>query len=98
MSVTLDVLSPVAPDENIAQVAAPETLAQLDGKRIGILNNIKPGAHMLQPYIEKHLKERIPEVQFRAWMVPFSTPQSDKDRLLAEISDFSDGVIALVGD
>lgn len=98
MTLTLSVLIPVAADEDIPQVAATATLANISSARIAILNNIKPGADMLQPYLEKELQKRAPGVQLRSWRVPFSTPQPEKDLLLAEIAEFADGVIAGVGD
>ena len=98
MTQTLGVLSPVAPDEDIPQIAATATLRKFQGARIAILNNIKPGADMLQPYLEKELRKRIPDVEIKSWRVPFSTPQPEKDLMLAEIAEFADGVIAGVGD
>lgn len=98
MSVMLEVLNPIVSDEDIPQVAATTTLRKLDAARIGILNNTKPGADMLQPFVEGELKKLIPNLQIKAWIVPFPTPQSAKDPILKEISEFSDAVVAMVGD
>ena len=98
MSVTLEVFNPVASDEDIVQIAATATLKKLNGARLGILNNTKPGAYMLQPFVEQELKKRIQDVQVKTWTIPFATPQSAKDPMLQEISRYADGVVALVGD
>lgn len=72
-------------------------LSSLAGKKIGILNNSKAGADAFQPYLEKALKEAIPDLQFRTWGIPFNVyPGKDKD--LKAMAEWSDAVIGILGD
>ena len=98
MRVSLDVLNPIVPDDAIPQIVATTTLGNMNTARISILNNTKPGADMLQPFIERELKKRFPNLQLQSWTVPFPTPQPAKDLILQQIAESSDAVIAGVGD
>ena len=96
--VTLKVFSPRAEVESVSQVSSSARLGDLTGKKIGILNNGKSGGEMLLPYIEEALKKRIRDIELRTWKVPFAHPPDIKKRALREIAEYSEGVIALMGD
>ena len=98
MRVSIEVMNPLVPDEGVQEVVATTTLGNINGARIGFLNNTKPGADMLQPFIERELKKRFPNLQLQSWTVPFPTPQPAKDLILQQIAESSDAVIAGVGD
>ena len=80
------------------EVSINPRLETLLGRNIGILDNSKGGGEILLPYLEYAIKSRIPSVELRVWRVPFALPAHIKDPRLREIAEFSDGVIALIGD
>jgi len=96
-AVTLQVLDPRA--ELMSTPAAPinARLATLEGKKIGILNNTKPGADYFQPYIMQVLKETYPKIEFKAWNVSYND-YPNKAAELKALAAWSDGVIGLLGD
>ena len=98
MTITLEVLNPVGALPPTQEQSLAPRLSDLRGAHIAILNNIKPGADMLQPYLEQELTQRNSNIEVKAWRVPFHTPQDLKDPMLAEIAQYADGAIALVGD
>jgi hypothetical protein len=95
--VTLQVLDPRA--ELMSAPAAPinARLKTLEGKKIGILNNTKPGADYFQPYVMQVLKESYPTIEFKAWNISYNDYPKKADELKA-IAAWSDGVIGLLGD
>lgn len=95
--VTLQVLDPRA--ELMSTPAAPinPRLKTLEGKKIGILNNTKPGADYFQPYIMQVLKETYPTVEFKAWNISYNEYPNKANELKA-LAAWSDGVIGLLGD
>ena len=72
-------------------------LNTLSGKKIGILNNTKPGADAFQPYMEKALKQAVPTVETKTWVIPYNA-YPDKEKDLKALAEWSDGVIGLLGD
>ncbi|MFC1984795.1 hypothetical protein ACFLT4_06160 [Chloroflexota bacterium] len=96
--VTIEVYNPRAEVESVSQEFASPRLSNLAGKKIGVLNNIKSGGQMLLPYILEALKKRIPDIEFHEWVVPHPESQAVKEPILKEIVEYSDGVIALIGD
>ena len=94
----LRVLSPRGEIENTSEASASKRLHSLEGRRIGILNNGKPGGEMLLPYLEDALKKQIQDVRLRTWLVPLADPTSVKEPLLHEIAGYADGVVVLIGD
>ncbi len=96
--VTLSVFSPRGVVESIPQVSASPRLADLTGAKIGIINNGKSGGEMLLPYLEEALRERIGGVELRTWRIPFAWSADTKESRLKEVSEYGDGVIALMGD
>ncbi len=81
-----------------AQVSSQARLADLRGKKIGILNNGKAGGEMLLPYLEAALKDRIPGVELRRWLIPFAAAADAKEPKLKEMAEYADAIIALTGD
>ena len=72
-------------------------LGTLAGKRIGVLNNTKPGADSFLPYLQKAIKEAFPTVEFKTFAISYNAyPGKEKD--LKALADWSDGVIGLLGD
>ena len=96
--VTLKVLSPRGKVTGMTEVSLSPRLGDLNGKRIGVLNNTKSGGEMLLPYIMEALKRRFPTVQSRTWRIPVGLPPDHKEPKLREIAEYSDGVITLMGD
>ena len=72
-------------------------LNTLSGKKIGILNNTKPGADAFQPYMEKALKEAVPGIETKTWVIPYNA-YPDKEKDLKALAEWGDGVIGLLGD
>ncbi len=95
--VTLQVLDPRA--ELMSAPAAPinARLKTLAGKKIGILNNTKPGADYFQPYVMQVLKDSYPTIEFKAWNISYNDYPKKADELKA-LAAWSDGVIGLLGD
>jgi len=95
--VTLNVLDPRG--ELFTPPVMPTTarLDTLAGKKIGILNNTKPGADAFQPYLEKALKEMVPTIEFKTWVIPYNA-YPDKEKDLKALAEWSNGVIGLLGD
>lgn len=95
---TLKVMNPRGEAEAIKKVALSPRLPSLQGRKIGILQNTKPGGDMLLPYVQDALKARFPGIEFRKWTVPHHMLPDEKTQALKEIVAYSDGVIALIGD
>jgi len=95
--VTLTVMNPRAAVQGPKPIPASPRLHSLEGKKIGLINNTKESATLLQPELEKALKELIPTVQLKSWSV-YYRPFENKDKSLMEAAKASDGVILLLGD
>ena len=72
-------------------------LNTLAGKKIGILNNTKPGADSFLPYMMQVLKESYPTVEFKEWKIPYNDYPNKANELKA-LAAWSDGVIGMLGD
>ncbi|MFC1961981.1 hypothetical protein ACFLWN_02925 [Chloroflexota bacterium] len=73
-------------------------LESLSGRKIGIINNTKHGGEILWPYVAEALQKQLPDAELRTWRIHFAFPPSRKEPLLREVVDYSDAVIALMGD
>jgi hypothetical protein len=96
--VELRVFNPRGEVAGDPRVPASPGLGDLGGKKIGILWNGKFMGGVLLPYLEEALKKRFRDVQFRQWLVPLAQSAEVKAPKIKEIADYSDGVIALIGD
>jgi len=95
--VTLEVLSPRVDFEKAAPLTMVPRLADLSGKKIGIINNTKAGADAFQPYLEEVLKEAVPTIELKIWSISYNAYEG-KEEDLKEVAEASDGVIVLIGD
>ena len=94
----LKVLNPRGEVERVSQLSPSPRLSDLTGKKIGVISNGKPGGEMLLPYIQRAMEKSIPGIEFRHWLVPHHQLPKVKEPKLQEIAEYSDGVIALMGD
>ena len=72
-------------------------LKNLNGKKIGILKNRVPVGQIFYPYLDKALKNRIPDAEFRTWEVSVLGDANARAAKLKEIADNSDAVIVAMG-
>jgi hypothetical protein len=93
----LTVMNPQAEIKEIKEVPPSARIRSLDGKKIGLINNTKLGATMLQPEIEKTIRVLFPNVQLKSWIISH-VPFEDKSKALKEVAQASDGVILFLGD
>jgi len=91
------VLSPRVDFEKAAPLTMVPRLADLSGKKIGIINNTKAGADAFQPYLEEVLKEAVPTIELKIWSISYNAYEG-KEEDLKEVAEASDGVIVLIGD
>ena len=93
----LEILDPRAEIFTPPQLPVSPRLSTLAGKKIGILNNTKPGADSFLPFMQKAIKESFPTAEFKTFQVSYNAyPGKEKD--LKALADWSDGVIGLLGD
>ena len=95
--ITLNVLSPKG-DVKVSKTSNSTRLSSLDGKKIGILENNKPGALMLLPYLEEGIKKLVSGVEIRVWKIPRHWSDEEKEPLLKEMTGYADAVIGLMGE
>ena len=93
----LTVMNPQAEIKEIKEVPPSPRMRSLDGKKIGLINNTKLGATMLQPEIEKTMRELSPKVKLKSWIISH-VPFEEKSKALKEVAQASDGVILFLGD
>ncbi|MCZ6747777.1 MAG: hypothetical protein V3T00_08885 [bacterium] len=96
--INLEVLSPRGQLPETETFGGSQSLGDLNGRKIGILNNTKSGGDLLLPYVLDAIRAKTPGVEFREWRVPFMLDPAEKAPRLEEIAAESDGVIALTGD
>ncbi len=95
--VTLTVMNPRADLQRPAPIPLAPRLRALEGKRIGLINNTKENAMLLQPELEKALREMLPSAKLKSGSLSYR-PFENKDRALEELAKNSDGMILLFGD
>lgn len=96
-NVELKVLDPRGDLLTNPSVPINPRLKSLDGKKIGILKNTKPGADDFAPAMIQVLKEVYPTLEFKMWSVPYNDyPNKAND--LKEIVAWSDAVVGMMGD
>ena len=96
--VEITVLNPRGTPPKVDKITAASPLSGLQGRKIGILNNMKSGGAALLSHIEEALRSVIPDIELRTWSVPFAASPEQKAPRLKEIAAYSDGVLALMGD
>ena len=96
--VTLKVLNPRGIVTERREVSLSNRLGDLNGKKIGVLNNTKIGGEMLLPYLIETLNKRSPTIQLRTWRIPTSLSPDQREPRVRELAEYSDGVIVLIGD
>jgi hypothetical protein len=101
MSGLYEVLSPWADADPIPFRGITPRLANLEGKKIGLLRNGKRSAEAILTVAANKLKEKFPSIEFRWFRTnTFSASAEEKERL-PELEDWLksvDAVIAAVGD
>lgn len=95
--VILTVMNPRAELRGPNPVTLSPRLRTLEGKRIGLINNTKDNAALLQPELEKALREFLPTGEIKSWSIPYR-PSETKAINLEEAARGSDGIILFIGD
>jgi hypothetical protein len=95
--VTLAVMNPRADLQGPTPIPLAPRLRTLEGQRIGLINNTKENATLLQPELEKALREMLPSAKLKSWSISYR-PFENKNRALEEPAKDSDGIILLFGD
>jgi hypothetical protein len=95
--VTLTVMNPRADLQGPAPIPLAPRLRTLEGRRIGLINNTKENATLLQPELEKALREKLPSAQLQSWSISYR-PFENKNRALEEAAKDSEAIILLFGD
>ena len=90
------VYNPCGTIQTVDAIPLAPRLSDLKGKRIGLVNNSKPGTYLLFPHIKKLLEDNF-GAKVLEWLVPFGT-FPDKPEILNEILSKCDAVISGLGD
>ena len=93
----LRVLNPTGGAEGSPLMANAPRLKDLNGKKIGILRNRVPVGKIFYPYLDKALKSRMPDAEFRTWEMTVLGNAEARATRLKEVADNSDGVIVAMG-
>jgi hypothetical protein len=92
----LKVLNPTGKSE-IPLIRNAPRLKNLDGKRIGILRNRVPVGQIFYPYLDRALRNRMPNTEFRTWEMSVLGDADARAAKLREVADNSDAVIVAMG-
>lgn len=95
--VQLTVLDPRGELFSTPAMSINTRLKTLEGKKIGILNNTKPGADYFLPYLMQVLKESYSTIEFKEWKISYNEYPNKANDLKA-LAAWSDAVIGLLGD
>jgi hypothetical protein len=95
--VTLTVMNPRAELRGPKPIPLSPRLRSLDGQRIGLINNTKDNAALLQPELEKALKALLPKAKLQSWSISYR-PFENKEKALEEAAKGSDAIILFIGD
>lgn len=77
-----------------AQVPLAVRLKSLEGKTIGLIDNIKPNAGLFLSYIEEMLKKDNPSIRFHKVRKNFTSSRLIADQLVGKVQ----GVVNAWGD
>ncbi|MFC1963969.1 hypothetical protein ACFLV1_01140 [Chloroflexota bacterium] len=94
--VTLEVLNPRTEIEGLEQIRPRSELVDLNGKKIGLVDNTKPDTHTLLVYIAELLKDRFPDIKTKIWRKINYT--GIEENIYKEVAEQSDAVILGTGD
>ena len=72
-------------------------LSTLNEKKIAIINNTKPGANYIRPYVEKVIKEKFPTVEFKEFIISYKSYPKKAEDIKAAV-EWADCVIGMMGD
>jgi hypothetical protein len=92
----LRILNPTGSLEVALTRNAPR-LNDLNGKRIGIFRNRVPVGQIFYPYLDKALKNRMPNAEFRTWEMSLLGDADARAAKLREVAENSDAVIVAMG-
>ena len=93
VAATMRLVNPLGfPDKVQAALAA--RLKSLEGKTIGLIDNIKPNAGLFLSYIEEMLKSDHPTIQFYKVRKNFTSSRLIADQLVGKVQ----GVVNAWGD
>jgi hypothetical protein len=92
----LRVLNPTASSE-VAPVPNAPRLKDLNGVKIGILRNRVPVGQIFYPYLDKALRNRMPNAKFRIWEMSVLGDADARAAKLREVADNSDAVVVAMG-
>ena len=93
----LKVLNPRGRTEGLSLTPNAPRLNDLNGKRIGILRNRVPVGQIFYPYLDKALKNRMPDAEFRTWEISVLSGADARKAKLKEFAENSDAVIVAMG-
>ena len=98
MSSDYDVLSPWAEADPVPYRGLTPRLADLVGKKIGLLSNGKRAARPILMVVEKRIKERFPTVEISWYFTQNAIgPQEIDTEHKAKLEEWIKGVDAVVG-
>ncbi len=92
-NVVLKVLNPRGESEITSMASPAPRLGDLKGKKIGIIRMRIQAAEVLFPFLEKALKNRAPDTDWRVWEIPVMKDPEYRAAKLKEVADNSDGVV-----
>ena len=92
----LRVLNPTGSSE-VSPIPNAPRLKDLNGKKIGIFRNRVPVGQIFYPYLDKALRDRMPNAEFRTWEMSVLGEADARAAKLREVADNSDAVIVAMG-
>ena len=97
-SVTLEVMNPMGVIEPPATLGLSQRIGKLDGKKIALMHNNKPGASNLLDALEKILSKKFPAATFvRGYETEPVQPPKDPE-MYRKAAAASDAFIFAMGD
>ena len=97
MALRLEVLSPWAEADPVPPRGIRPRLATLDGKRVGLFVNYKRAAPLIQEYVEKELRQRIPGVTVERFVHPTRVGINEDPEGWTRFQEWVRGVDAVIG-
>jgi hypothetical protein len=94
----LNVLNPEVMAVKDRTIAVSPRLKDLTGKKIGIIFNDKPMGRVFLPYLQESLRKHIDGIDLQTWMITTMEKEEIKQARITECVQYSDAVVALLGD